>query len=130
MQLFLWAEDSADELRAELAQAFPDSTPEPMPPLEGSTFDGYRNPDGSVGTRNILGISTSVNCVAGDVINYYDGNTVTAIQALQTELSGMATHPVTEAELRQAKDAILNRVIFNFDSKEKVLSERMLKARP
>ncbi len=37
------------------------------PPLEGYTFEGYRNPDGSVGTRNILAISTSVQCVAGTV---------------------------------------------------------------
>jgi galactarate dehydratase len=41
--------------------------PGPPAPLEGYTFDGYRNPDGSVGTRNVLGISTSVNCVAGTV---------------------------------------------------------------
>lgn len=34
-------------------------------PLEGYTFLGYRNPDGSVGTRNLLGIATSVQCVAG-----------------------------------------------------------------
>ena len=34
-------------------------------PLEGYTFEGYRNSDGSVGTRNILAISTSVQCVAG-----------------------------------------------------------------
>src|SRR6202012_4714163 len=34
-------------------------------PLEGYTFEGYRNPDGSVGTRNILAISTSVQCVKG-----------------------------------------------------------------
>ncbi|MDR7868380.1 MAG: galactarate dehydratase [Sporomusaceae bacterium] len=33
--------------------------------LEGYTFAGYRNADGSVGTKNILGISTSVQCVAG-----------------------------------------------------------------
>ncbi|GJD52903.1 Galactarate dehydratase (L-threo-forming) [Methylobacterium crusticola] len=39
--------------------------PAPLPPLEGYTFEGYRNPDGSVGTRNILAISTSVQCVAG-----------------------------------------------------------------
>ena len=38
-----------------------------QPPLEGYTFEGYRNPDGSVGTRNILAISTSVQCVAGTV---------------------------------------------------------------
>ena len=39
--------------------------PAPLPPLEGYTFEGYRNPDGSVGTKNILAISISVQCVAG-----------------------------------------------------------------
>lgn len=34
-------------------------------PLEGYTFQGYRNADGSVGTKNMLGITTSVQCVAG-----------------------------------------------------------------
>lgn len=34
-------------------------------PLEGYTFEGFRNPDGSVGTKNVLGITTSVQCVAG-----------------------------------------------------------------
>lgn len=42
-------------------------TPSPLPPLEGYTFQGYRNADGTVGTRNILGISTSVQCVAATV---------------------------------------------------------------
>ncbi len=41
------------------------AVPSPLPPLEGYSFEGYRNPDGSVGTRNLLGISTSVQCVAG-----------------------------------------------------------------
>lgn len=36
-------------------------------PLEGYTFQGYRNADGSVGTRNLLGITTTVQCVAGVV---------------------------------------------------------------
>ena len=39
--------------------------PVAMPPLEGYTFEGYRNADGSVGTRNILAITTTVQCVAG-----------------------------------------------------------------
>ena len=34
-------------------------------PLTGYTFEGYRNADGSVGTKNILAITTSVQCVAG-----------------------------------------------------------------
>jgi galactarate dehydratase len=33
--------------------------------LTGYTFQGYKNADGSVGTKNILGITTSVQCVAG-----------------------------------------------------------------
>src|SRR5215475_4258885 len=37
------------------------------PALEGYTFEGYRNADGSVGTRNILGITTTVQCVSGVV---------------------------------------------------------------
>jgi galactarate dehydratase len=34
-------------------------------PLHGYTFQGYKNADGSVGTKNVLGITTSVQCVAG-----------------------------------------------------------------
>lgn len=34
-------------------------------PLSGYTFKGYVNPDGSVGTRNLLAITTTVQCVAG-----------------------------------------------------------------
>ena len=45
----------------EIATAVPPS----LPPLEGFSFEGFRNADGSVGTKNILGISTSVQCVAG-----------------------------------------------------------------
>ncbi|PWK27521.1 galactarate dehydratase [Arcicella aurantiaca] len=33
--------------------------------LDGFTFQGYKNADGSVGTKNVLGITTSVQCVAG-----------------------------------------------------------------
>jgi len=43
------------------------NVPPTLPPLEGYTFEGYRNADGSVGTRNLLGITTSVHCVAGVV---------------------------------------------------------------
>ncbi|RZU01068.1 galactarate dehydratase [Rivibacter subsaxonicus] len=41
--------------------------PPSLPPLEGYSFEGYRNADGSVGTRNILAITTTVQCVAGVV---------------------------------------------------------------
>jgi galactarate dehydratase len=39
----------------------------PSEPLDGYTFEGYRNADGSVGTRNILAITQTVQCVAGVV---------------------------------------------------------------
>jgi len=41
--------------------------PPPCPAAGEHTFLGYRNADGSAGTRNVLGISTSVQCVAGVV---------------------------------------------------------------
>ncbi len=39
--------------------------PDAQPPLDGYTFEGFRNADGSVGTRNILAITQTVQCVAG-----------------------------------------------------------------
>jgi galactarate dehydratase len=47
-------------------------------PLEGYTFEGFRNEDGSVGTRNLLGITTTVQCVAG-VVDF-------AVQRIKSEL--------------------------------------------
>lgn len=41
--------------------------PEPLSPLEGYTFQGFVNDDGTVGTKNILGITTTVQCVAATV---------------------------------------------------------------
>jgi galactarate dehydratase len=41
------------------------STGSPAALLDGYTFQGYKNADGSVGTKNVLGITTSVQCVAG-----------------------------------------------------------------
>ena len=43
------------------------AAPRPLPPLEGCTFEGFRNADGTVGTKNLLGISTTVQCVAATV---------------------------------------------------------------
>ena len=52
--------------------------PPALPPLEGYTFEGYRNADGSVGTRNILAITQTVQCVAGV--------TEFAVQRIKSEL--------------------------------------------
>jgi galactarate dehydratase len=43
------------------------AVPAPLPRRDGFTFEGFRNTDGSVGTKNILGISTTVQCVAPTV---------------------------------------------------------------
>lgn len=47
--------------------ALPSAPPPAMTPLEGYTFRGFRNGDGSVGTRNILAITNTVQCVSGVV---------------------------------------------------------------
>ncbi len=43
------------------------AVPALLPPLEGYTFEGFLNHDGSVGTKNILGIATTVQCVSATV---------------------------------------------------------------
>jgi galactarate dehydratase len=43
------------------------AVPVPLAPLRDYTFDGFRNADGSAGTKNILGITTTVQCVAPTV---------------------------------------------------------------
>ncbi len=53
-------------------------TPSTLPPLDGHTFQGYRNRDGSVGTRNLLAITQTVQCVAGV--------TEAAVQRIRAEL--------------------------------------------
>ena len=49
-----------------------------LPALDNYTFEGFRNADGSVGTRNILAITTTVQCVAG-VVDF-------AVQRIKAEL--------------------------------------------
>jgi galactarate dehydratase len=49
-----------------------------LPPLDGYSFQGFRNADGSVGTRNLLAVTTTVQCVAGVVEH--------AVQRIRSEL--------------------------------------------
>ena len=49
---------SLDELKSECKE-------NNLEPLKGYTFMGYKNKDGSVGTKNILGITTTVQCSEG-----------------------------------------------------------------
>ncbi|HNJ82772.1 MAG TPA: UxaA family hydrolase, partial [Piscinibacter sp.] len=55
-----------------------------LEPLEGFTFQGFRNPDGSVGTRNLLAITTTVQCVAGVVEH--------AVERIRRELLPLYPH--------------------------------------
>jgi zinc protease len=52
-------------------------------------------------------------------------STVESIQALYAEIDKLKTNPVTDDEIKRAKDSILNAFVFNFDSPDKVLRERM-----
>ena len=51
--------------------------------------------------------------------------TVEAIQALYQDIDDLQKDPIGDEELKKAKDSILNSFIFNFDTPEKVLHERM-----
>ncbi|HET7206001.1 MAG TPA: pitrilysin family protein [Terriglobales bacterium] len=52
-------------------------------------------------------------------------STVEAIQALHQQIEDLKTNPISNDEIRRAKDSILNSFIFNFDTPEKVLREKM-----
>jgi zinc protease len=51
--------------------------------------------------------------------------TLESIQALDEQIDDVSKHPITDTEIKLAKDAILNSFIFNLDSPEKILRERM-----
>ena len=83
-----WVHERLLEIPAarELDDQLPIATikPAPLAPLEGYTFEGYRNADGSVGTRNILAITTTVQCVSG-VVEF-------AVERIKTELLPQYPH--------------------------------------
>jgi galactarate dehydratase len=65
-----WVEESVVRMApARELTGLPISTrlPPPAEPVTGYTFEGYRNADGTVATRNILAITTTVQCVSGVV---------------------------------------------------------------
>ena len=52
-------------------------------------------------------------------------STVDATKATLAEIAGLNTRPFTEEELARAKDNILNSFLFRYDTRDKVLAERV-----
>ena len=52
-------------------------------------------------------------------------STVESIQALYGEIERLQTAPISNDEIKRAKDSILNAFVFNFDTPDKIMRERM-----
>jgi zinc protease len=59
------------------------------------------------------------------VMGTKSNTTVESIQGLYTQIDELKTKPITDDEITRAKDSILNAFVFNFDTPDKVLRERM-----
>ena len=59
------------------------------------------------------------------VVMTKSASTVDATKAALGEISGLTTQPFTEEELKRAKDNILNSFLFRYDTRDKVLAERV-----
>jgi zinc protease len=88
-----------------------------------------------VNIRTKLGLAYSVGGGVGAAFDHpgitrfsmgtKSGTTAAGIEALRAEIDGLIHGTVQQREVKKAKDAILNSFVFEFDSKEKVLAERM-----
>jgi len=59
------------------------------------------------------------------VIGTKSQSTIEAIQAAGEDIDNLAKHPITDDEIKRAKDSILNAFIFRLDSPDKILGERL-----
>jgi zinc protease len=59
------------------------------------------------------------------VVGTKSATTIESIQAIDEDIDDLAKKPITDAEIKAAKDAILNAFIFRLDSPDKVLAERI-----
>lgn len=85
--------------------------------------------------RTDLGLAYAVGGGYGSNINYpgtfslfvmtKSSTTSEAIDALIAEVEKMQTNPVTKKELEDARDRFLNSLVFRYDSKQKILNERI-----
>lgn len=71
--------DNLEYRPVERADVSPQARPRPARPVATRTFDGFRRANGTVGTRNYIGLLTTVNCSAS----------VSKFIAAQVEKSGM-----------------------------------------
>lgn len=88
-----------------------------------------------VNIRTKLGLAYSVGGGIGTAFDHSgitrfamgtkSGTTAAGIEALRKEMEKLTTGTVQSIELKKAKDAILNSFIFEFDSRQKVMAERM-----
>src|SRR5262249_41252937 len=85
--------------------------------------------------RTKLGLAYGVGGGVGDAYDHpgvlhftaatKSGTTAEVIGALRKEINDLLQNGVKEDEVRKARDSILNSFIFAFDSKAKVLAERI-----
>jgi len=85
--------------------------------------------------RTDLGLAYAVGGGYGSNINYpgtfslfvmtKSSTTAEAIDALIAEVEKMQANPVSKKELEDARDRFLNSLVFRYDSKQKILNERI-----
>jgi zinc protease len=59
------------------------------------------------------------------VVGTKSQSTIESIQALDEDIDNLTKQPISDDEIKHAKDAILNAFVFRLDSPDKVLAERM-----
>lgn len=99
--------------------------------LSGGTFSGRLMQT----VRSDLGLAYAVFGNYSSNINYpgifftgvmtKSSTTAEAIDAIIVEIEKLQDEPVSEKELTDAKDRFLNSLVFRYDSKNKILSERL-----
>jgi zinc protease len=89
-------------------------------------FSNVRSKKGlAYAVRGGVGLGWDVPSLYRLFVGTESKNTEKAIQALYEEINGMTKNPPTAAEVQKAKDAILNSFVFKFDTKAKILQDRM-----
>ena len=89
-------------------------------------FGSIRSKKGlAYGVGGGIGTSFDHDGLVRIVMGTKSSTTIESIQALYDEIDNLKANPLTDDEIRRAKDSILNSFVFNFDSPAKVLREQM-----